>query len=213
MKPAGAKLIKATHDISLRPALQVKHKLNSTSTNMRITFLGTGTSVGVPFIGCKCEVCQSTDPHDQRLRASVLIEDETTRIVIDCGPDFRAQALRQDIDHLDAIIITHEHYDHLGGLDDVRPLGSLPIYAERRVLQSIRRNLHYCFGTHHYPGSPQLQLRQVIPNHQIRIGSFSITPLRIMHGHLPIIGYRIGDMAYLTDVKTIPADTLRQLTG
>lgn len=175
----------------------------------KLTFLGTGTSVGVPMLGCTCAVCTSADPRDTRLRCSALLETEGRRLLIDCGPDFRAQALRHHITQVDAILLTHEHYDHVGGLDDVRPLGDTHIYGEERVLNAVRRVMPYCFGEHRYPGSPKIEL------HELHAGEKEgeILPLRVMHNKLPILGYRIGDMAYITDASQLPEETFEALKG
>lgn len=180
---------------------------------MKVTFLGTGTSTGIPQIGCKCEVCNSTDERDKRLRASVLIQDANTNIIIDCGPDFRQQLLRHPISHLDGVFITHEHYDHIAGLDDIRPLGKCVIYAENRVLSSIHRNLPYVFSDNPYPGVPKLALSEIEPNSEVMIDNLIIRPIRLMHARLPILGFRIGKFAYLTDVKTISKEAIEQLQG
>ena len=173
---------------------------------MRITFLGTGTSTGIPLIGCECDTCQSKDEKDKRLRASVLVETQDARLLIDAGPDLRQQLLKHTVSRLDGILVTHEHYDHIGGLDDVRPLGSMNIYAEEGVLHSIRRNMPYCFVENRYPGVPRLHLHS-INTQTFTIHRTEIQPLRLMHAKLPILGFRIGDFAYLTDVKTIPTET------
>ncbi len=180
---------------------------------MKVTFLGTGTSTGIPQIGCECEVCSSSNVSDKRLRASVLIQDVKTNIIIDCGPDFRQQLLQHPISHLDGVFITHEHYDHMAGLDDIRPLGKCVIYAENRVLSSIRRNLPYVFSDNPYPGVPKLTLFEVEPYGEIRIDNLIIQPIRLMHARLPILGFRIGKFAYLTDVKTITQEAIEQLQG
>lgn len=180
---------------------------------MKVTFLGTGTSTGIPQIGCNCEVCSSSDEKDKRLRSSVLLQDEKTNIIIDCGPDFRQQLLRNPVNHLDGVLITHEHYDHIAGLDDIRPLGKCVIYAEKRVLLSIRRNLPYVFLDNPYPGVPKLTLSEIEPNHNIKINSLTIQPIRLMHARLPILGFRIGKFAYLTDLKSITSEDIEQLQG
>lgn len=169
---------------------------------MRIVFLGTGTSTGIPQIGCNCSTCQSSDPKDKRLRASVLIEIENTKILIDSGPDLRQQFLKHDIKNLTSILLTHEHYDHVGGLDDIRPLGEVTIFAEKKVLNVVRRNMPYCFGENKYPGVPVMNLEEINLD-VFKVENFKIQPIRIMHAQLPILGFRIGKMAYLTDVKTI----------
>lgn len=182
---------------------------------MKITFLGTGTSTGVPEIGCKCPVCTSNDPRDNRLRTSALIEVEGKRILIDCGPDFRYQMLRQEINELDAILITHEHYDHVGGLDDLRPLlkeKDIEIYLEENVAKAIETRMPYAFHEHKYPGVPDLKLMRITEK-PFQAAGVSITPIRLMHARLPIIGFRIGNMAYLTDFKSIPEEEYYKLTN
>ena len=177
---------------------------------MNLLLLGTGTSTGVPQIGCNCKVCTSDNLKDKRLRASVMITDENTQIIIDCGPDLRQQLLRNKVDYLNGILITHEHYDHISGLDDIRPLGDAQVYGEKRVLQTIRRNMPYCFVENKYPGVPLINLNEIGEN-EIFIENIKIKPIRIMHAKLPILGFRIGDAAYLTDVKTIEDDSIKQL--
>lgn len=184
---------------------------------MRITFLGTGTSIGVPQLGCQCEVCTSHDPHDRRTRASALIEEGDTRILIDCGPDFRQQMLAQKyFKELDAILITHEHYDHVGGIDDLRPysyLHDLPIYADAYTANHLRQRLPYCLVDNTYPGIPRLKLIEVEEGDKLRIGTLPVTVLRVIHGKLPILGFRIGDIAYLTDMTDVPPTSRPLLEG
>ncbi len=177
---------------------------------MKVLFLGSGTSTGVPQIGCGCSVCSSSDPKDKRLRASILISDGENEIMIDCGPDLRQQLLGNKISKLSAILLTHEHYDHIGGLDDVRPLGTANVYAERKVLDVIRRNMPYCFAENKYPGVPSIELHQ-IDTTAFSVGNTIIQPIRILHYKLPILGFKIGKMAYLTDVKTIADEAVEQL--
>jgi len=179
---------------------------------MDLLFLGTGTSTGVPQIGCKCNVCTSTAKKDNRLRASVLITDGTTKILIDCGPDLRQQLLLHKVIELSAILLTHEHYDHVGGLDDVRPLGESQLYAEKKVLNVIQRNMPYCFGENKYPGVPKINLHEIDEN-VFYIDHLKVLPIRVMHAELPILGFRIGNIAYLTDVKTIDEKAIKQLQG
>lgn len=177
---------------------------------MKITFLGTGTSTGIPQIGCNCIVCQSTDPRDKRLRASVLIEQDNQKILIDCGPDFRQQMLLHNPGHLDAILITHGHYDHVGGIDDVRPFGRVQIFAEETVTEQIRNSMPYCFNENLYPGVPLITLNK-IRKEPFEIDGIKIVPIRVMHANLPILGFRIGKFAYLTDVKSIEKDEIFKL--
>jgi|SRR5665647_945855 len=179
---------------------------------MKLLFLGTGTSTGIPVIGCKCNVCTSIDKKDNRLRASVLISDGLTKILIDCGPDLRQQLILYKVNELTGILLTHEHYDHVGGLDDVRPLGEAQLYAEKKVLNVIQRNMPYCFGENRYPNVPTIHLNEIDEN-AFYIEHLRILPIRIMHEKLPILGFRIGNTAYLTDVKTMDDKAIEQLKG
>ena len=182
----------------------------------KLLFLGTGTSTGVPQLGCKCEVCQSTDPRDNRLRCSALYTSESTRLLFDCSPDFRMQALRAHIDHIDALLVTHAHYDHTGGIDDLRPYCTydpMPLYAEEFVLDQLRNRLPYCFAENPYPGVPRFDTRNLAPYEPFTIGGVEVKPVRVMHYQLPIVGFRIGKMAYITDCLTMPQETKEQLQG
>lgn len=177
---------------------------------MQLTFLGTGTSCGVPTIGCSCYTCTSTDPHDKRLRCSALVETEQTRLLIDCGPDFRQQILSQPFRRIDGILITHAHYDHVGGTDDIRPycqFGEINIYADPIARQGMLQMLPYCFAEHRYPGVPAIQLHEIHPHNPFWIGDIHIMPFEVMHHDLPILGYRLTHgqhtLAYITDMKTI----------
>lgn len=183
---------------------------------MKLTFLGTGTSVGVPTIGCKCRVCTSTDAHDKRLRASSLVESGDTRILIDCGPDFRQQMLGLDFKRIDAVLLTHVHYDHVGGLDDLRPFcvfGEIKIYADESTACRLKQSISYCFGEHTYPGVPKISLNVVKPHEHFTVGGIDIMPVRVMHDKLPILGYRIGDLLYITDMKTIDDGEFKYFSG
>jgi phosphoribosyl 1,2-cyclic phosphate phosphodiesterase len=184
---------------------------------MRIYFLGTGTSTGNPEIGCRCDVCTSSDKRDIRFRASVLVETEGKRILIDCGPDFRMQVLKAlETDYftdLQAVLLTHEHYDHVGGLDDLRTFcrtGALSVYAEDYVAKTIHNRISYVFEAHKYLGVPNLLLIP-IENKPFSVSGIEIIPIRLMHGNLPIFGYRIENFAYLTDLKTIPEEEFEKL--
>ena len=183
---------------------------------MKLTFLGTGTSCGVPVIGCQCEVCQSTDPKDQRTRCSVLVETESTRLLIDCGPDFRQQILPRPFRKIDGILITHSHYDHMGGMDDIRPycqFGEMNVYADPIARKAMLEMLPYCFAEHRYPGVPAIGLHEIHAHEPLQIGDLDIMPIEVMHGKLPILGYRIGKLAYITDMKTIDEGEYPYLEG
>jgi phosphoribosyl 1,2-cyclic phosphate phosphodiesterase len=186
---------------------------------MKLHILGTGTSIGVPEMGCTCEVCTSADPRDNRLRTSALLEtDAGTHILIDCGPDFRGQMLRLGwYGKIDGVLVTHEHYDHVGGLDDVRPfcrLGEIPVYANHYTASHLRIRMPYCFGPERYPGSPLISLNEIEPYRPFRINETEITPVTVNHGALPILGFRIGTtLGYVTDMHTMPDESYRQLEG
>lgn len=183
---------------------------------MKIRFLGTGTSTGVPEVGCGCAVCCSKDTRDNRLRTSILVETRNVRILLDCGPDFRQQMLSQQFAPIDGVILSHEHYDHVAGIDDLRPFcrfGDIHIYAENNVCDAVKTRMSYCFSDRLYPGVPRLMLHEVMPDRNFDIKGVEIVPIRLMHGNLPIFGYRIESMAYLTDVSEIPLSEFDKLRG
>lgn len=185
---------------------------------MRVTFLGTGTSQGVPVIACHCRVCQSTDPKDNRLRSSILLEYNGYTVVVDTGPDFRYQMLRQKVDRLDAVLMTHSHKDHIAGLDDVRAYNyqqqqSIPIYSNKATHDALRKEFYYAFSDYKYPGVPQLELEEIQAGEAFELYGESILPIEVMHFKMPVLGFRIGDFAYITDAKTIAEDSYAQLAG
>lgn len=220
-----------------------------------LTFLGTGTSQGVPIIGCHCKTCMSPDPRDKRLRSAALVHMDGMTILVDAGPDFRAQMLSQDVTHLDALLLTHNHKDHTGGIDDVRAFNyidrkAVDIYCEPRVLESLKIEYSYAFADHKYPGSPEWHIR-LIDERPFRVdptgedgelewvhdkgyfyrqpdGSLkpsdnaireaehdrpNIIPIRGMHGTMPVLGFRFGNIAYITDIKTLPESEFAKLQG
>jgi phosphoribosyl 1,2-cyclic phosphate phosphodiesterase len=182
---------------------------------MKVTFLGTGTSTGNPMLLCSCAACTSKDPKDTRLRSSVLFEDQGVTVLIDCGPDFRQQAFRAGIHRLNAVLITHEHYDHVGGLDDLRPYCSyeeMPLYAAPRVLDRLKVIMPYSFRENPYPGVPLFELHPVT-DRPFSIGPLEIIPIEVMHHNLPVLGFRIGNLAYLTDFNRIEPSELQKLRG
>lgn len=179
--------------------------------DMKITFLGTGTSSGVPYLGCSCEVCQSLNPKDKRFRASVLLEIEGKSILIDCGPDFRQQALRAGVKKIDAVLLTHQHVDHIMGLDDLRVFGEVDIYADKNTCEAIYRVFSYCFNNN-YHGIPQFSLHE-ISNAPFLVDGIEFIPIEVLHYKLPIHCYRIGDFAYITDFKTIDDSEKLKLKG
>ncbi len=184
---------------------------------MKLSFLGTGTSQGVPVIACQCDVCLSEDSRDKRLRSSVLIETGGKTIVIDTGPDFRQQMLTRGGRSLDAILYTHGHRDHVGGLDDIRAFNFLTrrpvdIYAEQRVIRALQNEFPYIFAERRYPGIPQVNVH-IIDATPFNVNGVGIIPVRTLHYHLPVLGFRIGAMAYITDTNLIPEDELNKLEG
>ncbi len=184
---------------------------------MKLTLLGTGTSQGVPVIGCDCEVCTSADPRDNRLRSSALVTDGDTNIIIDAGPDFRQQMLRARVHHVDGILLTHEHNDHVIGLDDVRPFNfrtghPMAVYALPRVAEQVRRRFEYVFGEP-VPGVPRIELIPLDKNTPFYIGGIKVQPIEILHGRLPILGFRFGNLTYLTDVKMVTGLEKEKIAG
>ncbi|MEG2240809.1 MAG: MBL fold metallo-hydrolase [Alistipes sp.] len=189
---------------------------------MKLTFLGTGTSQGVPVIACRCNVCQSADPHDHHLRTSAMVEAGDVRIVIDAGPDFRYQMLRAGVRHIDAILLTHEHKDHIGGLDDVRAFNfvdyptihSIDIFAPERTYRCVRKDFDYAFAEDKYRGAPEINLIKIDPSKPFHIKEIVVTPISGHHSeHFEVMGFRIGKLAYLTDFKSISDAEVAKLNG
>lgn len=186
---------------------------------MKVTFLGTGTSQGVPVIACQCAVCRSTDTRDKRLRTSIMIRcDDDTNMVVDTGPDFRYQMLRACVRRLDAVLVTHAHKDHIAGMDDVRAFNyqqqqSIPVYGTVVTHESLKREFYYAFGEQKYPGVPRLELRPIVAGETFRVGTQSIIPIEVMHYQMPVMGFRVGNFAYITDAKTVSDESKALLKG
>ena len=185
--------------------------------SLKVTFLGTGTSQGIPIIGSKHPVCLSDNFKDKRLRVSVLLELEDLTLLIDCGPDFRQQMLANNVDRLDGILFTHEHSDHTVGLDDIRPFffkqGDIPVYAHQRVMSSLRKRFDYIFASENkYPGAPSV-IENVIENKPFRVEEVTVVPVNAMHNRVQVFGFRVGNFAYLTDVKTIEEEEAEKIRG
>lgn len=185
---------------------------------MKVYFLGTGTSQGIPVIGSDHPVCLSHDTKDKRLRVSALVSWENHCFAIDCGPDFRQQMLAANCRKLDGILFTHEHADHTAGLDDIRPFnfrqGPMPVYAHKRVIESLQRRFDYIFETENrYPGAPSVLVTEVINDNELLIGGKKLTPINVWHADLQVFGYRIDDFAYLTDVKSVDTEEAEKLKG
>lgn len=194
-------------------AVILQPEVNFIDTSIEVTILGSGTSKGVPEVACGCRVCRSGSPYDKRRRASVLVRTHGMNILIDVSPDFRMQALGVGLTSLDAVLITHNHYDHVGGFDDLRPFCAhrdLPVYLQKNVNDDLHHRLDYCFRKHPYPGVPQFEMHE-IGDKDFKINGLKITPITVMHGRMPILGYRINDFAYITDAKTIPEEELEKL--
>lgn len=185
---------------------------------IKVWFLGTGTSQGIPVIGCNDPICLSNDPRDKRLRVSIWIQWDDYSYVVDCGPDFRQQMLTAKCQKLDGILFTHEHADHTAGLDDIRPFffkqGDIPVYAHKRVLNELEKRFDYIFEREDkYPGAPSVKEHEVKNNEPFVLGNKTVIPVNIMHGDLQVFGYRIDDFAYLTDVKSVDAEEKAKLKG
>ena len=185
---------------------------------MKVTFLGTGTSQGVPVISCPCEVCHSSDPRDNRLRSSVWIQTEKTSIVIDAGPDFRQQMLRHNVDRLDAVVFTHSHKDHISGLDDVRAYNyfqqePMDVYATQETQEALRREYQYIFENSHYPGVPQINLHTINALTPFKINEIEITPIKVWHYQMEVLGFRVNDFTYITDANLIEDEEIEKITG
>ncbi|AWX45973.1 Phosphoribosyl 1,2-cyclic phosphate phosphodiesterase [Flagellimonas maritima] len=185
---------------------------------MTITFLGTGTSQGIPVIGSNHPVCLSNDPRDKRLRVSVLISWKNFNYVIDCGPDFRQQMLTNSVTKLDGILFTHEHADHTAGIDDIRPFffrqGDIPVYAHKRVIESLKIRFDYIFADEdRYPGAPAVKVTEVVNNKTIPLGGLQVIPIEAFHNRLQVFGYRFNDFIYLTDVKRVDENEMNKMMG
>lgn len=184
---------------------------------MKITVLGTGTSQGVPVIACNCKVCSSKDPRDKRLRCAILVEDAGTTLLVDAGPDFRQQMLQHHVSNLDAVLLTHEHADHIFGLDDIRSYNwirkaPMDIYCEKRVAENLKTIFNYAFAENRYPGTPQMELLP-IDEKPFQVKGIEVTPIRMYHHKLPVHGFRFGKLAYLTDFNRIEPEELNKLKG
>ncbi|MCB9188156.1 MAG: MBL fold metallo-hydrolase [Flavobacteriales bacterium] len=186
---------------------------------LEITFLGTGTSQGVPVITCDCEVCSSVDPKDNRLRSSIAIKKGNTQIVIDSGPDFRQQMLRAKIEQLDALVFTHAHKDHIAGMDDVRAYNfraqkPMKIYCDDLVFENLKREYHYVFDDEfRYPGIPQIERFEIHRNRDFAVGNMLLTPIEVMHYRLPVLAYRVGNFTYITDANFISEEEKKKMEG
>lgn len=184
---------------------------------MKVTILGSGTSQGVPVIACECDVCRSKDEHDKRLRSSAMIDIGDKKLIIDAGPDFRTQMLRAGVMDVRALLLTHEHKDHIGGLDDIRAFnwvkqGELDIYCDRRTMEAIHKDYDYAFTEFRYPGVPEMNIH-VIGEEPFRVDDIEVLPITVMHYRLPITAFRIENFAYITDANFIPEESMKKLEG
>jgi phosphoribosyl 1,2-cyclic phosphate phosphodiesterase len=187
------------------------------NAKLKITFLGTGTSSGIPMIACNCEVCTSTDKKDNRLRASILVQSSNTTIVVDTTPDFRYQMLREKVKKINAVLFTHPHKDHIAGLDDIRAFNyfqqsSIDIYANTLTQEALKKEFSYIFAEKKYPGIPEVDLR-IIDKQPFVIGDISIIPILVWHLHMPVLGFRFGDFTYITDANKIEEQERKKITG
>ena len=185
---------------------------------MKLTFLGTGTSQGIPLIGCQCPICLSTDSKDKRLRTSVMIQSETTTVVIDSGPDFRQQMLREDVRKLDGLVFTHSHKDHLAGMDDIRAFNyiqkkDMDVYANEETQAMIRNDFAYIFNNNSYPGIPQVQMHFIDKNNAFTIGDITFLPIEVMHFKMKVLGFRVENLTYITDANFISAEEKQKIIG
>lgn len=185
---------------------------------LKITFLGTGTSQGVPVIACPCPVCHSKDSKDKRLRSAILIEKRNTTVIIDTGPDFRYQMLRAGVKKLDAVLLTHQHKDHTAGLDDIRAFNylqkkAMPVYCEKHVWDSLYNEFAYIFAENKYPGIPEIDPHMITDNDFFQIGAMKFRTIRVTHKELPVLGFRTDDFAYITDANVIPESEMEKLKG
>jgi lipoate-protein ligase B len=181
---------------------------------MKFTLLGTGTSNGVPVLGCGCEVCRSDNSKDKRMRCALLVESKEHRVLVDCGPDIRMQLMPQAFRPIDAVLLTHIHYDHVGGIDYLRPycsFGDIHLYGNVDTVKGLKHNMPYCFSDDLYPGVPLLKLHAIAPHQPLTFGDINVMPFEVLHGQMPILAYRFGQLAYITDMKTIGNDELQYL--
>jgi phosphoribosyl 1,2-cyclic phosphate phosphodiesterase len=187
------------------------------SSSLKMTFLGTGTSSGVPMIGCYCAVCTSTNKKDKRLRSSILVQSDTTTLAVDTTPDFRYQMLRANVKNLDAVLFTHPHKDHIAGLDDVRGFNyfqqkAMKVYADENTQVAIKREFFYAFAEEKYPGIPQLDLH-TIANESFFVGDISVQPIKVWHHKMPVLGFRFGNFSYITDANRIEETEKQKIRG